>query len=200
MKNPSQYLDTLIQELSRLPGIGEKSASRLAFFLLKSPDAGVESLIRAIADVKDNIVTCSVCGGISDRHVCPICTDETRSRDLICVVENARDMLTIENTGQYGGSYHVLAGTISPLDGIGPEDLNIQALLDRCREGIIEEVILAMNSTVEGDATALYLSGIIRPLGIKVTRIAHGLPVGSDLDFVDSATIAKSLEGRREMK
>ncbi len=200
MLNPSQYLDTLIRELANLPGIGEKSASRLAFYILKSNEMEVEKLITAISEVKKNIITCTICGGISDRQTCSICEDELRNKSIICVVENAKDMLTIENTGQFSGSYHVLAGTISPLDGIGPEDLNIQGLLNRCEEGEVKEVILAMNPTVEGDATALYLSGILKPMGIMITRIAHGLPVGSDLDYVDAATIVKSIEGRREMK
>lgn len=200
MSNPSQYLDALIRELARLPGIGEKSASRLAFYLLKSSEMEVEKLLAAISDVKRNIVTCSICGGISDMQTCSICADESREKSLICVVENAKDMLTIEHTGQFSGAYHVLGGTISPLDGIGPEDLNIAGLLNRCEGDGVKEVILAMNPTVEGDATALYLSGIMKPMGIMITRIAHGLPVGSDLDFVDAATIVKSIEGRREMK
>lgn len=200
MQNPSLYLDALIRELSQLPGIGEKSASRLAFFLLKMESSEVDRLIRAISDVKDNIMTCAVCGGISDRDTCSICSDSSREPGTICVVEQAKDMLTIENTGRFSGNYHVLGGGISPLDGIGPEDLNITSLQERCSGGLVKEVILAMSPTVDGDATALYLSGILKPMGVRVTRIAHGLPVGSDLDFVDSATIAKSLEERREMK
>lgn len=200
MQNPSLYLDTLIRELSGFPGIGGKSASRLAFHLLKMTDFEVERLIRAITDVKSNIMTCSICGGISDKDTCSICTDERRETGTVCVVEHAKDMLVIENTGRFSGVYHVLAGSISPLDGIGPEDLNIYSLQQRCSVGVVKEVILATSPNVDGDATALYLSGILKPMGVMVTRIAHGLPVGSDLDYVDSATIVKSIEERREMK
>jgi len=193
------YLDALIKELSRLPGIGQKSASRLAFHILNQPFHEVERLSKAIIELKENITFCKICGGISDAGVCSICSDVNRDLSLICVVEEARDILTIEKCGGYHGQYHVLKGVISPLDGIGPEELNIDSFLTRCREGRIKEAIIATNPTIEGDATTLYLAKELRPLGIRVMRIAHGLPVGSNLEFADSATIVKSLEGRMEI-
>ena len=196
MNNPSKYLDNLIKEFSKLPGIGHKSASRLAFFSLKRSNNEIDSFIRAINDVRLNIVTCCVCGGISDTETCSICSDPIRDSSIICVVENAKDVLTLEAAANFNGLYHVLMGVISPLDGIGPDDLNIASLLERCRPSQPVEVVLALNPSIEGDATALFLSGLIKPLNIKVSRIAHGLPVGSDLDFVDSATIVKSFDGR----
>ena len=195
MESPSKYLENLIKEFSKLPGIGNKSASRLAFFFLKRSKNEIDSFIRAINDVRLNIVTCNVCGGISDTETCSICSDPLRDHSSSCVVENAKDVLTLESAAKFRGLYHVLMGVISPLDGIGPEELNIKPLVQRCQADIVE-VVLALNPSIEGDATVLYLSGLIKPLNIKVTRIAHGLPVGSDLDFVDSATIIKSFEGR----
>ena len=199
MENPSRYLDSLVKEFMRLPGVGAKSASRLAFHVLKMRMDEVDSLCRAMKDLKENIVTCRVCGGISDTETCSICSDVGRDRHVLCIVENARDVITLEATGGYSGLYHVLMGLISPLDGIGPEELNISSLMDRCAAGDIHEVILALNPTIEGDATSLYLAGLIGPAGITVSRIAHGLPVGSDLEYADSATIIKSLEGRVRM-
>ena len=199
MENPSQYLDILIRELAKLPGIGTKSASRLAFHILKEPSSEVERLIEAMVSLKENIQTCTVCGGIADNEVCSICADTERDEYSLCVVENAKDMLTIEATGEFQGRYHVLMGILSPLDGVGPEDLNIAPLIERCGRESVSEIILALNPTVEGDATCLYLAKILKPSGITVTRIAHGLPVGSDLEFVDTATIVKSFEGRSRM-
>ncbi len=196
MKNPSKYLDDLMDQLSGLPGIGRKSASRLAFHILNMEQENAERLVRAIRELKENIVTCGTCGGISDGDTCSICLDEKREREIICVVENARDILTIESTGEYRGLYHVLMGVLSPLDGIGPEDLNIRPLLERCSGGAVREIILALNPTVEGDATSLYISDLLRSTGVLVTRIAHGLPVGADLEYTDSATIIKSIKGR----
>jgi recombination protein RecR len=196
MKNPSKYLDELIDELSGLPGIGRKSASRLAFHILNMEEENARRLVRSIIELKENIVTCGICGGISDSDTCSICIDDKRERETVCVVENARDVLTIESTGEYRGLYHVLGGILSPLDGIGPEDLNIRSLLERCSGDIIREVILALNPTVEGDATSLYISDILKSTGVLVTRIAHGLPVGADLEYTDSATIIKSINGR----
>jgi recombination protein RecR len=196
MKNPSRYLDALTKELSRLPGIGPKSASRLAFHVLSMEDADVEKLTRALFDVKSHIFRCGICGGISEGEICPICGDDMRESDIICIVRDPKDVLTIEATGGFHGKYHVLHGLISPLDGIGPDDLNIGSLVGRCRDGGIMEIILALNPTVEGDATSLYIARLLSPSGILVTRIAHGLPVGSDLEFSDSATIARSIECR----
>jgi recombination protein RecR len=186
----------LTREFSRLPGIGPKSASRLAFHILKMPPEDVESLSRAILVLKRNISTCTICGGISDGDVCSICSDSERDRGLLCVVEEQSDVLSIEKSGEFRGLYHVLGGVISPLDGIGPEELNIKSLIERAREGKVREVIIATNPTVEGDATSLYLSKELRPLGITVMRIAHGLPIGADIEFADSATIAQSLRDR----
>lgn len=199
MNSPSNYLETLIREFSKLPGIGLKSASRIAFHILKMLPEQVEKLSNSIIELKRNIKICRVCGGISEGEICSICSDESKDLGLICVVEEAKDILTIEGTGGFSGVYHVLMGVISPLDGVGPEELNIAPLLKRCKENSIRELILALNPTIEGDATSLYLAKIISPLGIKITRIAHGLPVGADLEFADSATIVKSIEGRVEL-
>ncbi|HOT46980.1 MAG TPA: recombination mediator RecR [Spirochaetota bacterium] len=192
----SAYLEALIKKFSKLPGIGPKSASRIAFHILGMHREDVESLARAMVDLKRNTFTCSQCGGISDGETCAICLDPARDRGLICVVEDAKDVLTIDGTGEFGGLYHVLHGLISPLDGIGPDELNIQSLVEKCRGGAAREVILALNPSVEGDATSLYMARLINPFGVTVTRIAHGLPVGADLEFADTATIIKSLEGR----
>lgn len=196
MAVPSYYLERVTREFAKLPGIGSKSASRIAFYLLKRGRSESESLARAITDLIENIKFCEICGGISDGDVCSICEDAGRERDIICVVEGARDILTIEASGEFNGLYHVLSGLISPLDGVGPDDLNISSLVRRCGSEKPAELILALSPTIEGDATILYIASLISPLGIKVTRIAHGLPVGSDLEYVDSATIAKSIEGR----
>ncbi len=199
MGSPSGYFDALIKEFSRLPGIGQKSAARLAFHILKQPLSEIERLTKAILELKENIVFCEICGGISDAAVCSICSDQNRDKSIICVVEEARDIITIEKSNWYHGLYHVLKGVISPLDGIGPEELNISSFLDRCRNEDINEVIIATNPTIEGDATTLYLAKELKPMGVKVMRIAHGLPVGSNIEFADSATIIKSLEGRVEI-
>jgi recombination protein RecR len=199
MGSPSAYLDALIKEFSRLPGIGPKSAARLAFHILKQPLSEVERLSKAILALKENITFCKICGGISDGSMCSICSDENRDKSTICIVEEARDILTIEKSGGYHGVYHVLKGVISPLDGIGPEELNIGSFIKRCKEGQIKEAIIAVNPTIEGDATTLYLSKELHPLGVRVMRIAHGIPVGSNIEFADAATIVKSLEGRVEI-
>lgn len=192
----SAYLDALIKKIAKLPGIGPKSASRIAFHILGMHRDDVEGLARAMIDLKKNTFTCSVCGGISDGEVCWICQDPSRDRGLLCVVEDAKDVLTIEGTGEFRGVFHVINGLISPLDGIGPDELNIGALVAKCGEGPLREVILALNPSIEGDATSLYIARLIGRPGITVSRIAHGLPVGSDLEFVDTATIIKSFEGR----
>jgi len=193
------HLEALIRELSRLPGIGPKSASRIAFHILKIPFESVQNLTRAILELRRNVRTCGVCGGIAEADVCSICGDPGRDRGLLCVVEEGRDVLTIEKTGAFKGIYHVLGGVISPLDGVGPEDLRVKDLVDRCAGGGVRELILATNPTVEGDATSLYIARLVKPLGVRVMRIAHGLPVGADLEFADSMTIAKSIAGRVEM-
>ncbi len=199
MSAPSRLLDILAKEFSKLPGIGHKSASRLAFHFVKMNYSEAKSFANAIMTLKDNIQSCSQCGGISDSELCSICEDSTRDQTVICIVEEARDVFTLERTAEFKGMYHVLHGLISPLDGIGPDELNIAALLKRCQTTDVKEVIIALSSRVEGDATSLYLAKLLSPLDIKTTRLAHGLPVGSELDFADSATIIKSLEGRIEI-
>ena len=195
----SAYLDALIRKFAKLPGIGPKSASRIAFHVLGMPREDVESLARAMIELKLNIFTCRSCGGISDGDICSICLDLGRDRGVICAVEDAKDAITIEGTGEYDGLYHVTGGLISPLDGIGPDDLNIVPLVEKCRNGAVREVILALNPSVEGDATALYIARLLNPFDVMVTRIAHGLPVGADLEFADMATIVRSIEGRVKM-
>ena len=196
MTSPSVYIERVAREFSKLPGIGHKSASRIAFYLLKMGKNEVESLAASMIDLKNNIKTCIKCGGISDLDICSICSDMVRDHRTICVVESAKDVINIEATGEFKGVYHVLSGLISPLDGIGPDDLNINSLINKCGTDGLDEVIMALSPTIEGDATTLYLASLISPFGINVTRIAHGLPVGSDLEYVDCATIAKSIEGR----
>jgi recombination protein RecR len=200
MDNPSGYLEALIREFSRLPGIGPKSASRIAFYILSLSDDDVKSFASTVIDVKRNIKKCSLCGGISEGVVCHICSNSKRKNGLMCVVEHQKDILTIESTGTFSGLYHVLDGLISPLDGIGPEDIRINELVDRSSKVEVSEVILALNPTVEGDATSLYIIRLFSERGIVVSRIAHGLPVGSDIEFADHATISKSIEGRRVVK
>src|SRR6516225_1388945 len=192
-------LQRLIDEFRRLPGIGQKSAQRLAFHVLRSPREDAQRLSNALLDVKDNLGICAECNNISDAELCPYCRDPHRDRSQICVVEEPHNILPIETTRTFEGLYHVLNGAISPLRGIGPEQLKIKGLLNRISESQILEIIIATNPTVEGEATAVYLSKLLKPLGIKVTRIAMGIPVGSDLEFADEVTISKSLENRREM-
>ena len=196
MTAPSAYIERVAKEFSKLPGIGHKSASRIAFYLLKMGKNEVESLAASMIDLKNNIKRCIKCGGISDLDICSICSDSGRDHRTICVVESAKDVINIEATDEFKGIYHVLSGLISPLDGIGPDDLNISGLINKCGTEALDEVIMALSPTIEGDATTLYLASLISPFGINVTRIAHGLPVGSDLEYVDCATIAKSIEGR----
>ncbi len=196
MAKPSVYIEKVTRELSKLPGIGGRSASRIAFHMLSMDRAAVDRLVASILELKDNITTCSVCGGISDSDVCSICSDQGRDRSLLCVVEGPRDVFTVEASAGFRGYYHILGGLISPLDGIGPDDLNMASLVKRCASMKPEEVILALNPTIEGDATTLYIAGLLVSPALKVTRIAHGLPVGSDLEFADSATVAKSIQGR----
>lgn len=191
-------LSRLVAELSKFPGIGQKTATRLAFFLLRRPAAEVEALADAIRDLKQRVRFCSRCFHITEADPCVICSDPARSSHELCVVEEPQDLIAIERGRSFRGRYHVLHGTLSPLDGVGPEDLRIAELLERIREGGVEEVLVATNFTVEGEATALYLARLIRPLGVRVTRPAHGIPMGSDLEFVDEATVSRAVEGRRD--
>ncbi|GAW93632.1 recombination mediator RecR [Calderihabitans maritimus] len=193
-------LAKLINELNKLPGIGPKTAQRLAFHLLNSPKEEVISLANALIEAKEKISYCSICSNLTDMDPCWICRDETRDQSIICVVEEARDVVALEKTREYKGLYHVLHGTISPVDGIGPEDLKIKELLDRLRSGKVKELVLATNLSIEGEATAMYLAKLVKPLGIKVTRIAYGLPVGGDLEYADEVTLGRALEGRREIE
>jgi recombination protein RecR len=189
----------LIDALQRLPGIGPKTAQRLTFFLLKRPAEEVRELSEALIAVKERIVYCQTCFNVTDEDPCRVCADPSRDGRLICVVEEPNDLLAMERTGEYRGRYHVLLGALSPLDGIGPEDLKIRELLSRLDAGGTSEVILATNPNVEGEATALYLAKLLRPLGVRITRIARGLPVGGDLEYADQVTLSKALEGRREI-
>ncbi len=192
-------LARLIEELEKMPGIGPKSAQRLALYLLQASGEDAAALAEAIAQVKESIHACPVCFNFTDAERCEICEDPQREGRVMCVVGEARDLLALERAGGFRGRYHVLQGLISPMDGMGPESLRLQELLTRVREEKVEEVILATNPTVEGDATAIYAAGLLRPLGVKVTRIALGLPAGGDLDYADDVTISRALEGRREM-
>lgn len=189
----------LLEELERLPGIGPKSAQRLAFHILKGDDESARRLADAVIEVKRQIHFCSRCFNFASEDLCEYCGDPGRDASMICVVEEPRDVVAIERTGEFSGSYHVLQGAISPIDGIGPEQLRVHELIDRLADGSVTEVVIATNPNVEGETTALYLSRLIKPLGIKVTRIASGLPVGGDLEFADEVTLGRALEARREM-
>jgi recombination protein RecR len=195
----AEPLARLIQECKRLPGIGQKSAQRIAFHLLRSPREDAQNLAQAVLDIKDKLGICSECNNISDGEICLYCRDPHREHLQICVVEEPHNILAIETTHSFRGVYHVLHGSISPLRGIGPEQLKIKGLVDRVHLNEIQEIILATNPTVEGEATAVYLSRLLKPLGPRVTRIAMGVPVGSDLEFADEVTMSRSLENRREM-
>jgi recombination protein RecR len=189
----------LIDEFEKLPGIGHKTAQRLAFHILNMPSEKAIGFAKAIVEAKRTIKYCSVCGDLTDIDPCKVCGSDKRDRSVICVVENPRDVVAMEKVREYKGLYHVLHGVISPMEGIGPNDINIKALIKRIGEAEISEVILATNPDVEGEATAMYLAKLIKPMGVKATRIAHGLPVGGDLEYADEVTLAKSLEGRREI-
>ena len=192
-------LTALVEQLQRLPGIGAKGAQRLAFHILREPRDDIEALIDSIRAVKEQITYCSVCHNITDADPCYYCTEEARDRSLICVVEDPHNVTAVEKTDEFNGTYHVLMGALSPLQGVGPDDLRIKSLLERVGGGGVEEVILATNPNVEGEATAIYLAKLLKPLGVRVTRIAMGLPVGSDLEYVDDVTMHKAMEGRREL-
>ncbi len=189
----------LVEELQRLPGIGRKSAQRLAFHILRTPREDAERLCDAVRDVKDRVTYCSICNNITDTDPCAYCRDESRDRSLICVVEEPQNVIAIEKTRDFKGGYHVLGGAISPLQGVGPDELKIKGLLSRVAAGGVSEVILATNPNVEGEATAIYLARLLKPLGVRVTRIAMGVPVGSDLEYADEVTVHKAMEGRREV-
>jgi len=192
-------LTRLIDQLQRLPGIGRKGAQRLAFHILKTPRLDADQLCDAVRDVKDRVTYCSMCNNITEIDPCELCGSGDRDASLICVVEDPQNVLAIERTRDFKGSYHVLMGAISPLQGVGPDDLKIKGLLERVGRGGVEEVILATNPNVEGEATAIYLARLLKPLGVKVTRIAMGVPVGSDLEYTDEVTMHKAMEGRREV-
>ncbi len=192
-------LSLLIQQLAKLPGIGEKTATRLAFHILRAPESYATELARVLVDVKKKLKQCSVCFQLTEQDPCALCIDERRDASLICVVAVPQDLMAIEKTGSFRGRYHVLHGVLSPLDGIGPDNLRIQPLFTRLGQGAIKEVIIATSPNVEGDATALYLARLIKPLGIRVTRIASGVPIGGDLEYADGVTLNRALDSRREM-
>lgn len=198
MRGLAKPIARLVEELSRLPGIGPKTASRLTFYLLRAPKEQVKALSQAIGELKEKIVTCEICYNVTEESPCDICRDEERDRSLLCVVEEPLDVIAIERTG-YKGLYHVLGGVISPVEGIGPENLKIAQLLRRLESEPVKEVILATNPSLEGESTAIYIRRLLSSSPIKVTRIAHGLPVGGDLEYADQVTLTRALEGRREM-
>ena len=197
MYSPS--IEKLIQSFEKLPSIGNKTAARLAFYILNASEEETNDFISSIVNAKKNLKYCSKCYNISDTDPCPICSNPKRDQSEICVVEDVRDIVAMEKTHEFRGVYHVLHGSISPMNGVGPDDIKIKELLARLMDGQVKEVILATNPRVEGEATAMYLSKLIKPLGVKVTRIAHGIPVGGDLEYTDEITLTKALEGRREI-
>lgn len=194
-----QPISKLIEGFMRLPGIGPKTAQRLAFFVLDMEEDDVLDLAKALIHVKRDLQTCTVCGNITDQNPCYICADQRRDRSVICVIQDTKDLMAMERTQEYRGLYHVLNGAISPIDGIGPDELKIPELLKRLSDETVQELILATNPNIEGEATAIYLSKLVKPFNLKVTRIAHGLPVGGDLEYADEVTLTKALEGRREL-
>jgi recombination protein RecR len=189
----------LIDELASLPGIGPKSAQRLAFYLLTAPVQVAQKLTTAIIEARKSIRYCSVCANLTDTQVCQLCSDQRRNRELLCVVEEPKDVVAMEKVRNFKGLYHVLHGTLSPRDNIGPDDLTVKQLLSRLQDGQVKEVILATNPNIEGDATALYLAQLIKSLGVKVTRLAHGLPAGASVEYADEVTLTRALEGRQEI-
>ena len=192
-------LERLSEQFARLPGIGSKTAQRLAFQVLSMPQEQAQEFAGAILDAKRSIHTCPVCQNLTDEEMCPICADETRDHSTICVVAEPRDVIAMERSREYTGVYHVLHGVISPLNHVGPDDIRIRELLARLQDGSVQEVIMATNPDTEGEATAMYLSRLLRPIGVKVTRLAYGIPVGSQLEYADEVTLLRALEGRREM-
>lgn len=196
----STSIQDLIDNLAKLPGIGGKTAERLAFHIIKENNKEVQQLLNAIVSAKKKLKKCTKCFNISDDEICPICSNKERNHKLICVVEDVKDIISMEKTGEYKGIYHVLEGVLSPMNGVSPEDLRIKELIIRVTEEKVEEVIIATNPKVEGETTASYIAKILKPYKVKVTRIAHGIPIGGDLEFVDEVTLAKAIEGRREME
>ncbi len=192
-------LTRLIDQLQRLPGIGRKGAQRLAFHILRNPREEAERLCEAVRDLKELVTYCSVCNNITEADPCPVCADERRDHSLICVVEEPQNVIGIEKSGDFKGTYHVLMGALSPLQGVGPDDLKIKGLLQRVEQGGVAEVILATNPNVEGEATAIYLARLLKPLGVRVTRIATGVPVGGDLEYADEVTLQRAMTGRRDV-
>ena len=199
MKQYAKPLNRLINELSKLPGIGGKTAQRLAFHILSMDKSQVEALAGSMTDAKEQMKYCSICGNLTDQDPCSICSDESRDKSIICVVENPRDVMAMEKIREYNGQYHVLHGVISPMDGIGPEEINLKSLIVRLRDNDVKELIIATNPNIEGEATAMYIARLIKPSGIQVTRIAHGIPVGGDLEYTDEITLLKAMEGRKEL-
>ncbi|HIZ83825.1 MAG TPA: recombination mediator RecR [Firmicutes bacterium] len=192
-------LSKLIEQFERLPGIGHKTAQRLAFHILGLPEGQAEAFADAILDARKKIHTCACCQNLTDGELCPVCSNPARDRSVVCVVEDPQDVMAFERTREYNGLYHVLHGAISPLDGVGPEQLRIKELMARLGDGVIQEVIMATNPTVEGEATASYISRLLKPMGVKVTRLAYGIPVGGDLEYADEVTLSRALEGRSEI-
>lgn len=199
MSSSALPLIKLIEQFERLPGVGKKSAQRLAFYVLNLPKEKAAAFADAIIEAKEKIHKCEICQNLTDLELCPICKDESRDRSVVCVVEDPRDILAFERTREYKGMYHVLHGLISPMDGVGPEQLHIKELIARAGNGEITEAIMATNPTVEGEATAAYLAKLLKPLEIKVTRLAYGIPVGGNLEYADEITLYRALEGRREL-
>ena len=195
----SPTIEKLIESFEKLPSIGHKTAIRLAFYILQQSNNETEEFIKSITDAKNNLKYCDICFNISDTNPCQICGNPKRDKSIICVVEDVKDIIAMERTHEFNGTYHVLHGSISPMNGIGPDDIKIKELLQRVQQNEITELILATNPRVEGEATAMYISKLVKPLGVKVTRIAHGIPVGGDLEYTDEITLTKALEGRREL-
>ncbi|WP_170005875.1 recombination mediator RecR [Bacillus fonticola] len=199
MQHYPQPITKLMDGFMKLPGIGPKTAARLAFFVLSMEEDDVLNFAKSLVDAKRKLNYCSVCGHITDQDPCRICEDKHRDQTAICVVQDPKDVIAMEKMREYSGLYHVLHGAISPMDGVGPEDINLTPLIQRLQDDTVQEVILATNPTIEGEATAMYISRLIKPSGIRITRIAHGLPVGGDLEYADEVTLSKALEGRREL-
>lgn len=198
MTKVAEPINQLIRRLARFPGVGEKTASRLALYILRCSEEEAVDLAKSIINVKEKITLCSICYNLTDQDPCTICKDEKRDRKVVCIVEEPGDLMALEGSGEFRGGYHVLHGVISPLDGVNPDDIRIKELMERLKNGQIKEVIIATNPTTNGNATALYLSKLIKPLGVKVTRIAQGIPIGGDIEYTDEVTLRKAMEGRKD--